>query len=154
MSKRKRRRPNATGRSQQNHPQFLQLPYEMLQHKKFKNLSGSAIKVLLEISIRHSGFNNRKITCSYSELEKPLKLGRATVSRALKELMETGFIVLVRKGYFTGRRASVWEITFIRSEGYEPTHMWKDPAQRPHRPYLEPIKRNVIEETFSDLVTK
>lgn len=151
MSKRQKGRPNATGRSQPKQPQHLWLTYEMLKHKKFRQLSGSAVKVLLEISSRHNGFNNRKISCAYSELSKPLKLGKATIKRALMELMDKGFIVLVSKGYFTGRKASEWEITFLRSEGYEATHMWKDPEQRPQRPNLAPVKRTSIGETLTEL---
>lgn len=118
----------------------------MLRHKNFRKLSGSSVKVLLELCSRHNGYNNRKIVCSYEELANPLGLGKATVSNALKQLKAAGFIVCTKKGYFTGRQASVWEITFLPSEGYEPTHLWKDPAQRPCRSHLAPIKLDLIQE--------
>lgn len=139
------------GRESRKYPQHLRLPSEMLQHEKFRTLSSSAVKVLLEICTRHNGFNNRKIVCSYNQLAKPLKLGKATIKKASDQLIEHGFLKITKKGYYTGRRATEWEITFLPSEGYEPTHMWKDPEQRPKRSNLEPIKQDAIQEAMRQI---
>ncbi len=136
--------PNGRSASKKERGVYLRL--DMLKHQKFQKLSGSAVKVLLELCTWHNGFNNRKIVCSYTQLSVPLSLGRATVKKALDELQKQRFIVCTKKGYFTGRQASVWEITFLRSEGYQPTDLWKDPEQRPRRPNLAPIKKDLIQE--------
>ena len=138
----------AKGRETRKKAQRLILLHNMLKHKKFRSLSGSAVKVLLEICTRHTGFNNRKIACSYSQLAKPLGIGKATVKKALDELIEKGFLEIVVKGYYTGRRATEWEITFLPSEGYEPTNMWKDPDQRPNRPNLNSLKLDSVQEVI------
>lgn len=139
------------GRSAPKKERGVYLTHEMMTSKPFRKLSGSAIKVLLEISARHNGFNNRKIVCSYKQLADNLGLGKTTVSDALKELQELGFIVCTKLGYFTGRQASTWEITFLKSEGYEPTHLWKPAEQRPviHRPNLSHIPQDLIQEIIS-----
>ena len=131
--------------------QVLVLHYEMLKHAKFRKLSGSAVKVLIGLCVKHSGFNNRKIVCSHSDLVNSLGLGKATINKALKDLIETGFIQIVKKGYFTGRMATEWEITFLRSEVYSPTEIWKDPEQRPQRPHLAKVKRDPIQQVVHDL---
>lgn len=58
----------------------------MMTSKQFRKLSGSAVKVLLDICTWHNGFNNRKIVCSYKQLADNLGLGKTTISDALKEL--------------------------------------------------------------------
>ncbi len=150
MSKQRRRtRVLQNGRDAPKARRGVYLPHDMLTHKNFRKLNGSSVKVLLELCAWHSGFNNRKISCSYGQLAKPLGLGRATVKAALDELQKYEFIVCINKGYFIGRKASIWEITFLRSEGYEPTDLWKDPEQRPRRPHLEPVKMDLIQEVMN-----
>jgi hypothetical protein len=141
-----RERVLPNGRSAPKKERGVYLRYEMLKHPKFHKLSGSAVKVLLELCTWHNGFNNRKISCSCAQLAEALHLGKATVLKALSDLEDAEFIVCVKRGYFTGRQASVWEVTFLRSEGYQPTDLWKDPEQRPNRPNFAPIKKDLIQE--------
>lgn len=141
----------ANGRSVPKGERWIGLTYEVLTSKKFRQLPGSALKILLEICSRHNGYNNRHIVCSYKQLADTLGMSKSTVSAGLERLITDGFIVCTSLGYFVGRRASTWEITFLRSEGYEPTHLWKPPEQRPlvHRPNLSPIKQDLMQETIS-----
>ena len=143
----------ANGRSERKRPRFLTLPREMLISPQFCNLSPSSIKVLIGLCCRHTGFNNRRINFSQDDLKDMLHLGKATVSKALKELENKGFIVCTKKGYFTGRVASSYEITFITSEGYEPTNLWKN-SQNPapeSRKNLTKIKEDFLSEMAMDI---
>lgn len=141
----------ANGRSAPKGERWTRLTYDMLTSPKFRKLSGSTVKILLELCARHDGFNNRHITCSYKQLADTLGMSKSTVSAGLERLINDGFIVCTSLGYFVGRRASTWEITFLKSEGYEPTHLWKPPEQRPlvNRPNFSPIKQDLIQETIS-----
>lgn len=122
---RKHKNINAKGRSLYDASQYLGLGYTMLSSPNFYALKPAAIKVLLEIGRRHTGYNNGRIAASYDDLAGTLHMGKTTVFRACEELEYYGFIKLRKRGQFWGRRANEWEVTFIRSEGYHPTHEWK-----------------------------
>lgn len=138
------------GRSAFKFPQHVRIPYDLIRSRKFRNLKGSSVKILLYLCTKHTGFNNRKIGCSCDELAKALGMSKATALAGLEELKKDGFIQCIKKGYFTGRKASEWEITFLSSEGYMPTNTWKDPDQRPSRPHLTPVKRDHFEQVLTE----
>lgn len=125
----------------------------MIQSDVFRKLSPAAVKILIELASHHNGFNNGRIVCAYSQLQIPLGLGKATIHKGLKELQEKGFIICTKKGYYTGRKASIWEVTFLKSDGYTPTDMWKPPEQRPMncRPPSKTVNRDIISETATEI---
>ncbi|MAS87838.1 MAG: helix-turn-helix domain-containing protein [Micavibrio sp.] len=150
MTKNRQTRPykvkkniNAKGRQAYSSEQFVKLKYGMIKHPNFMALKGASIKVLLYLCTKHTGFNNGKITASYDEIAKDLKMGKATALRACEELQYFGFLKLKKKGTFLGRKASDWELTFVHSEGYEPTHDWKEAKtqkrKRARKPFVEDI---------------
>src|SRR5690606_874874 len=123
MSKRKRRRVNATGRN--NSDQYAPLSYPFLRSVAWRSLSGAAVKVWLEIRSRFNGGNNGKLSLSLDEGARLLGLGKATIQRALQELQEKGFLVRTKQGHWYGRQASLWRITDKGCDGNLPTHEWK-----------------------------
>ena len=125
MSKqRKRSNTNTKGRKKYDDTQYLRLDHKMLGSPQFRSLNGNDARILLEICLRHNGFNNGRIGAGYEDLAQKLMLGKSTIQRALKRLQKTGFIKLRKKGKFMGRIASEWEVTFLQREGYRPTNEW------------------------------
>jgi hypothetical protein len=125
------RKPNKTGRNSDH--QYWPLPYSMAQSQAFRLLSGSAVKVLIELRVRFNGHNNGRISLSLDEAATLLAMSKSTVKRALEELLKVGFIRLAKRGVFYGRRASEWEMTFESRDGQPATHEWKQwqaPARR------------------------
>ncbi len=139
----KRKNINAKGRSLYDGSQYLSLGYNMLSSPNFLALNPAAVKVLVEIGRRHTGFNNGHIGASYDDMAKRLHMSKATVFRACEDLEYYGFIKLRKRGQFWGRKANEWEVTFIQSEGYHPTHDWKEAKprlrKRPARSKIDPI---------------
>lgn len=135
------RRVRSDGRSVKNDEQRLVMTYEMLRHERFRKLKGSSVKVLIELGTRHTGFNNGKIGCSYDELAKTLKIGKTTISNAIKELERNGFLVVTARGHFNDPRASEFELTFLFSKVTPTRHLWKDPDQRPKERNYRPNKK-------------
>lgn len=121
---------NTKGRSKWSNEQYARLTYGMLQHPNFMALGGAAVKVLMFMLTKHNGYNNGKIALSYDDMAKPLHIGKGTAYRACEDLEYYGFIKLRKMGHFYGRKACEWEITFIQSEGYEPSHDWKIAKKR------------------------
>jgi hypothetical protein len=105
--------------------QFVPIPYSMAKSEAWRSLSGSAVKVYVELRRRFLGFNNGCIAMGYGEAAKRLGLGKTTVSRALAELANKGFIVMVKPGQYLGRRATEWAVTDRSLHGHPPTNAWR-----------------------------
>tara|TARA_B100000242_G_scaffold292284_1_gene267368 strand:+ start:100 stop:372 length:273 start_codon:yes stop_codon:yes gene_type:complete len=77
-------------------------------------------------------------------------MSKATVFRAYNELEYYGFIKLRKKGQFLGRLANEWEITFIQSEGYHPTHDWKEKKARLNSKKSKPEENSIMDSILDD----
>mgnify|MGYP003651099578 CR=1 FL=1 len=123
MSRKRRRKVNATGRNAVE--QFAPLTYAFLQSEAWRSLSGPAVKVWLEVRSRYNGGNNGKLFLSLDEAAKLLRIGKGTAQRAFVELREKGFLVMTRQGQWYGRTATLWRITDRSCDGHPATNDWK-----------------------------
>lgn len=89
----------------------MPLPYVQLRSEAWRSLSGSAVRLWLELHTRYNGGNNGRLTLSYAEASEALGMGKATVMRAYSELVEKGFLALEREGNWYHRRAHEWRLT-------------------------------------------
>jgi hypothetical protein len=132
MPRRRRRKHDKTGRSEDF--QYWKLPYSMTRSEAFRRLGGPALKILIELRCRFSGYNNGKVTLSMDEAARLLGLSKGTVCRALAELQDKGFIQLKRRGRWYGRQASEWSLTMCSMNGLPATNEWCNwRAQKPLR---------------------
>ncbi len=110
--------------------QYVPLSYAQLKSKAWRNLSGTAIKLWLELHTRYHGGNNGKLTLSYAEAGDILGMGKATVQRAYDELVAHGFLALETEGNWYHRRAHEWRLTtkpVQKPKGKEmATNDWRD----------------------------
>jgi DNA-binding MarR family transcriptional regulator len=97
------RKADAKGRSSGD--QFLAIPYVMARSAAFRSLSGSALKVWVEVRSRYDGTNNGRLTLSMDEAKRLLGMGKSTVARAIEELIAKGFIKVRKPGQWYGRLA-------------------------------------------------
>jgi DNA-binding transcriptional ArsR family regulator len=108
MSRKSRgRKPDATGRSK-GEEQYLPIPFSMSRSPAFRSLSGPALKVWVELRCRYNGANNGRLSLSFRQAAERLGLGKSTVARAFKELVEKGFLKLRKAGRWYGRQATEW----------------------------------------------
>lgn len=77
---------------------FLALPMAMLHCPNFQMLSGSAIKLLLDIGSQYNGKNNGDLSAAWKLMKPKGWNSEATLNRAKKELIAAGFIAETRKG--------------------------------------------------------
>ena len=130
--------------------QYVPLPYAQIKSHAWRSLSGAAVKLWLELHTRYNGGNNGRLTLSISEAAKLLGLGKATVQRAYKELVEHGFLVLEKEGNWYGRQAHEWQLTtkpMQRVRGREaPTHAWRQfqPKKTKRGSKMEPSRSRVV----------
>lgn len=118
----------------------------MLKHPNFLALSGSAVKILLLMTTKHTGFNNRQIILSYDDMAEALHMSKGTAHRACQDLIYYGFIKIIKEGYFYGRQATEWEITFLFSKGYTPTNDWKNAKPRLRQRKKKPKVTTLMED--------
>ncbi|MGR3492905.1 MAG: helix-turn-helix domain-containing protein [Shimia sp.] len=118
--------------------QYAPLSYALLKSPAWRGLSGSAVKLFLELHTRFNGSNNGTLRLSFAEAAEALGLGKATVQRAYVELQDAGFIVLEAEGNWYHRRAHEWRLTTKPTKGTKgtvsPTNEWR---QRPAPPKTE-----------------
>jgi hypothetical protein len=128
MSRRRRYR-NRRGNPEE---QYFGLSYQMARSPAFRLLSGSALKVFVEVRTRFHGGNNGDLSLSLDEAVRLLGIGKGTAQRAFAELEEKGFLRKMRRGQWVGRLATTWRTTDKSFKGDLPTNDWK--AWQPQRP--------------------
>lgn len=89
----------------------MPLPYAQLKSDAWRSLSGSAVRLWLELHTRYNGGNNGSLKLSYAEAGELLGMGKATVQRAYAELVEHGFLALELEGNWYHRKAHEWRLT-------------------------------------------
>ena len=82
-----------------NRSRFIKLDHQQFDSEAFNNLAHSSMRVLLSIRRCENGANGtytEPIECPYTVMNG--SMGRATISKAICELEEKGFIELARRG--------------------------------------------------------
>lgn len=77
---------------------FVRLPKALLCCPKYRALSPSAVKLLLDISVQYNGKNNGDLCAAWKVMQPKGWNSEATLNRAKKELLAAGFIVVTRVG--------------------------------------------------------
>ena len=117
-------------------------------------LKPATIKVYLDLHSYFNGHNNGQIQYSLNHGAKRLSLGKHTVKAALAQLIDHGFIVCTKRGYFTGRQASTWRLTTQTAVGFPATNEWKR-FQPPKKPKKIPDigVENILQEIKNDPIS-
>ena len=91
-----KKRAKLTGKGK-NHT-FLALPHFMMASPEWARLSGSALKLLIEIARQFSGYNNGDLSIPLSSMKKRGFNSASKLDRCKKELIASRFILLTRQG--------------------------------------------------------
>lgn len=121
----KGRKIDRTGRSK-GEARFIQLHYAMLRHPAWQSLTGSAVKVWIELRSSFNGQNNGFVFLSYQDAATRLHVSKTTVGRAFDELRQKGFIKLRSPGTWYGRRAHEWILTDLPYRDKPATRDWEN----------------------------
>ena len=77
---------------------FVALPYLLLDSPAFLGLSFSARGLLVDVARQYSGSNNGRLVVCDKALKPRGWTSPATIHKAKRELLETGFLCETRKG--------------------------------------------------------
>ena len=107
MATRNRTKNRSAGR-------FGGLPLSVWNHPDYQGLSGSAVKLLMDLACQYNGYNNGDLTTAFSVLSKRGWTSKQTVARAVKELMEADLIIRTREGVFQnpGAKCALYAIAW------------------------------------------
>jgi hypothetical protein len=122
---RKRWRGKYDATAHKRKEQYIPLSYAMVRSNAFRSLSGAALKVFLEIRTRFHGSNNGELSLSVKDAKQLLGLAQATIHRAFAELEVKGFLRLIRRGHWYGKKAALWLTTDRGVDGEPPTNAWR-----------------------------
>lgn len=112
--KRKKLKGRATSGS------FLLLHHAMMRSREFGLLSAWGVKLLCELGMQFSGYNNGDLSAAYSVLRKRGWNSTGTLNKAIKELKAGGWIVTTRQG---GRnRCSLFAVTWLPIDDCDGKH--------------------------------
>lgn len=114
-----------------------------MNHVDYQNLSGGAVKLLLELCRQYRGSNNGDLTVAYSVLRERGFSSKGAICRGVKELIEAGMVMETRPGKFTnpGGRCALYAITWKAIDECVGKDLEINPTVTPPRPFsLESYK--------------
>jgi len=93
---------------------FAGIPRMVMKHPDYQNLSGGAVKLLVELAGQYRRGNNGDLTAAYSVLRKRGFGSKGAISRAVQELQKAGMIIQTRAGRFInpGGHCALYALTW------------------------------------------
>jgi hypothetical protein len=136
---------------------YVPIPHIVIRSQGYGNLSAYAVKLLNDLLSQYYGSNNGDFQAAFSLMRKRGWKSKGTLNRAIKELIESGFIEVSRRG---GRnKCSLYAVTFYAideckgkldiSATNAPTSIWKrnEPV-----PDIQTLQREKKEKEDKELV--
>ena len=77
---------------------FIGIPFDVARSPEFGQLSSKATKLLIDLLTQYSGFNNGSLSACWTLMRERGWKSTATLYRAKRELIDTGFIVVTKSG--------------------------------------------------------
>ena len=138
MANENTRRRKAHGRGAAT---YLGIPHCVFRSDEFGRLDGWALKLLIELAGKYTGFNNGDLSCAFSQLEARGWNSSGTLSKALRRLLSDRWIVRTRHG---GRnRCALYAVTWWQTDPCEgkqlevsaeksPSNLWQQNKNAAH----------------------
>ena len=91
---------------------YVAIPHLVLRSVALKNLSSHGTKLLMDLVSQYLGRNNGDLSAPFSTMKKDRGWkSKGTLNRAIKDLLESGLIIVSRQG---GRhKCSLYALTYI-----------------------------------------
>jgi hypothetical protein len=138
---------------------YIAMPHSVIRSYSYGNLSAYATKLLNDLLSQYYGSNNGDFQAAFSLMRKRGWKSKGTLNRAIKELIESGFVEVSRQG---GRnKCSLYAVTFYAideckgkldiSATNTPTSIWKrnEPV-----PDIQTLQRRKREKDDMELVNQ
>lgn len=94
---------------------YLALPKSVIECPDFYQLSGLAVKLLIQIAQALNGHNNGDLSAGFNHMRRRGWNSKSTLAAKLRELTDAGLLVKTRQGYFQnpGSRCDLYAVTWL-----------------------------------------
>ena len=121
-------------------PSFAGIPRAVIECPDYTNLSGSAIKLLVELAYSYKGSNNGDLCPAWTLMKERGFRSKATLTRAIKELVASEMIMLTRQGQFIRNKAGLYALTWAPIDECAGKQLDVSPTLTPPRNF--PLEKN------------
>jgi len=99
----------------ESHGGFGALPRVVWKNPDYHRLTGSAVKLLMDLACQYNGKNNGDLTVAYSIVNDRGCGAKDTITRAVRELLEARMIIQTREGLFTnpGAKCALYALSWL-----------------------------------------
>ena len=119
---------------------FAGIPRVVMECPDYTNLSGSAIRLLVELACAYKGGNNGDLSPAWTLMKERGFRSKATLTRAIKELVAAEMIILTRQGQFIKNRAGLYALTWASIDECAGKQLDESPTRTPPRNF--PLEKN------------
>ena len=119
---------------------FAGIPRVVMECPDYINLSGSAIRLLVELAYSYKGGNNGDLCPAWTLMKERGFRSKATLTKAIKELVAAEMIMLTRQGQFIRNKAGLYALTWAPIDECAGKHLDTSPTLIPPRNF--PLERN------------
>ena len=97
-----------------NASSFAGIPRNVIEHSDYQALSGNAVKLLVDLAYQYRGKNNGDLQATWTILKRRGWKSQATLSKALKSLLDANMITCTRQGVFLnpGGRCALYALNW------------------------------------------
>ena len=129
--------PKKRNRNGRKDAQHIRLYRYMTNSAAYLSLGCPARAILIEIAGVYDGYNNGRLGMSVRRLAERCHLAPGTVTKALRELQDRGFIECVTQGSFNRKvqHASEWRLTWWPCDVT---------GSLPEKPFMQWGKQNAV----------
>ena len=103
-----RTRERTKGRKERG--SFIAVPKQILESPQYAKLSAWSVKLLIDIYAQYNGKNNGDLCAAWSVMKPKGWKSKGTLSRAVTQLLQTGFLIQTRQG--GKHKASLYAVSF------------------------------------------
>ena len=80
---------------------YIAIPHTVMRCEDYRNLKGTAVKLLNALAFQYNGWNNGDLTAAWSVMSEQHGFrSKATLTHAIQELLDANLITRTRQGYF------------------------------------------------------
>ena len=118
---------------------FAGIPRHVMRHRDYVSLSSSAIRLLLEFSFQYRGSNNGDLVAAWHVLRHRGFNSKATIAKALDELLRARMIERTREGRFMnpGGVCALYALTWQPIDDCPGKQLDKKPTITPARTFRD-----------------
>jgi hypothetical protein len=112
---------------------FAGIPRVVMECPDYINLSGSAIRLLVELAYSYKGGNNGDLCPAWTLMKERGFRSKATLTRVIKELVAAEMIMLTRQGQFIRNKAGFYALTWASIDECSGKYLDESPTRTPPR---------------------